>query len=120
LITQVATSPDMANAVDVPAEFTGGALTVPNIPRSAANGNTGTLYFRLRDDPDTVQTLNLPITVAAPGSASTDAATSVTTSPGGGPDSAAQQPQPDASKPALPAAKTDSASTPSATPGPNL
>ena len=121
LITQVATSPDMTNAVDVPAEFTGSALTVPNLPRSAANGNTGTLYFRLRDDPDTVQTLNLPITLAAPGGAATDSATtSVTTTPGGSPDSVAQQPQPDAAKPALPAAKTDSASTPSATPGPNL
>ena len=32
--------------------FTGNALTVPNVPRAAANGNTGTLYLRLRDAAD--------------------------------------------------------------------
>jgi hypothetical protein len=58
LITSVGTTPDMDNAVDVPAEFTGTALSVPNMQRSGTNG---TLYFKLRDDPDTVQTLNLPI-----------------------------------------------------------
>lgn len=58
LITSVGATPDMTNAVDVPPQFTGTALTVPNVPRT---GTTGTLYFKLRDDPDTVQTLNLPI-----------------------------------------------------------
>jgi hypothetical protein len=125
LITQVATNPDMGNAVEVPEEFTGNALTVPNVPRSAANGNTGTLYLRLRDDPETVQTLNLPITLAAPGTASTDAA-SVNTTAGGTPEPAAQQPQTETSKPGSPASKTDPlsktdpASTPGAVPGPNL
>lgn len=62
LIESVGTTPDMANAVDVPAEFTGTALSIPNVPRTGMNG---TLYFKLRDDPDTVQTLNLPISSPA-------------------------------------------------------
>ena len=71
LITAIGATPDMANAVDVPAEFSGTALTVPNVVRASAGGSnngsgpTGTLYLRLRDDPQTVQTLSLPLTVAA-------------------------------------------------------
>jgi hypothetical protein len=124
LITQVATNPDMSDAVDVPAEFTGGALALPNLPRSTANGNTGTLYLRLRDDPDTVQTLNLPITALATGPATTgsDSASSVTTipAPAAKPDPAIQPVSPDS--PILapkPAPKADSASTPGSTPDPN-
>jgi hypothetical protein len=126
LITQVATNPDMNDAVDVPEEFTGSALTVPNIPRSNITGNTGTLYLRLRDDPATVQTLNLPITAAVPGAApaASDSATvpvakpeaaspvlssPVLSSPGAAPDPAA----------AKPAAKADSASGPASAPSPN-
>jgi hypothetical protein len=126
LITQVATNPDMTNAVDVPEEFTGGALTVPNVPRSAVNGgSTGTLYLRLRDDPDTVQTLNLPITasVAGPAVAGGDSATAIPAAP-----AAVAKPEPvvpqtpvdppvSAPKPEL---KTDSASTPGPAPSPNL
>jgi hypothetical protein len=66
LITAVGSTPDMSNAVDVPAEFTGGALQVPNVGRMAASagggGPQGTLYVRLRDDPETVQALSLPLT----------------------------------------------------------
>jgi hypothetical protein len=131
LITQVATNPDMSDAVDVPEQFTGNALTVPNIPRSGVNGNTGTLYLRLRDDPDTVQTLNLPITAVVPGAApaASDSATvpvakpeaaspvlsspvlssPVLSSPGVAPDPAV----------AKPAAKADSASGPASAPSPN-
>jgi hypothetical protein len=61
LITEIAATPDMANPVEVPPEFTGTSLTVPNVARGGTN--PGTLYFRLRDDPDTVQTLNLPVTL---------------------------------------------------------
>ena len=75
LITAVGATPDMVNAVDVPAEFSGTALTVPNVPRtgasgataSGANSPTATLYLRLRDDPQTVQTLSLPIAAATGG-----------------------------------------------------
>jgi hypothetical protein len=123
LITQVATSPDMSNAVDVPPEFTGTALSVPNVVRSGANPNSGTLYFRLRDDPDTVQTLNLPITASVPNGslAAADPATSNS--------APATSAKPDASVPAVrsedagsapkQAPKADSASTPGATSTPN-
>ncbi len=75
LITAVGATPDMANAVDVPAEFSGTALTVPNVARtgasvataSGANSPTATLYLRLRDDPQTVQTLSLPVAAAVAG-----------------------------------------------------
>jgi hypothetical protein len=66
LITAVSASPDMANSIEVPAEFTGNALSVPNTTHASATGTTGTLYLRLRDDPDTIQTLNLPVTSPAP------------------------------------------------------
>jgi hypothetical protein len=71
LITAVGNSPDMDNAVDVPAEFTGETLQVPNVgrpvmvPASApgmSSGPVGMLYVRLRDDPNTVQALSLPLT----------------------------------------------------------
>jgi hypothetical protein len=84
LITEVGTTPDMANAVDVSAEFTGNAISIPNVVRSGANGSSGTLYLRLRDDPSTVQTLNLPISmpVAAASPAATDSATALTPASG--------------------------------------
>ena len=111
LITQVSTNSDMSNAVDVPPEFTGTALTVPNVAHSGTSGASGTLYFRLRDDPDTVQTLNLPITPqAATGTlASTDAATSSGT-PAAKPDEAPTVTHSDEDAP-KPAPKTDSALT---------
>jgi len=106
LITEVATTPDMANAVEVPADFTGSSVTIPNIARSGANGGSGTLYLRLRDDPDTVQTLNLPIsTPGSPISAASDsasAANAVTTA----------APRPDAAGPAAPADATTTTPTP--------
>ena len=74
LITEIAATADMANAVEVPPEFAGTSLAVPNVAHGG--GTSGTLYFRLRDDPDTVQTLNLPVTLpVASGSVSaTDSA----------------------------------------------
>jgi hypothetical protein len=55
LADSFAATPDFSNAVDVPAQFTGTQLSVPH----PANG---LLYVKLRDDPDTVQTLTLPVT----------------------------------------------------------
>jgi len=123
LITQVAVAPDMSNAVDVPPEFTGNTLNVPNLPRSGVNGNTGTLYLRLRDDPENVQTLNLPITLPTGSAASADSAMSAFTipAPAAKPDTPAASPS--ASQPA-PTPKTTPDSTPksdSASPtGPNF
>jgi hypothetical protein len=49
-------TPGLDNAVDVLLDFTGTQLTVPH-----ATG--GVLYLKLRDDPATVQTVTLPVTL---------------------------------------------------------
>jgi hypothetical protein len=112
LITAVSPNPDMSNAVEVPEEFTGTALTVPNIVRSGA---TGTLYLRLRDDPNTVQTLNLPIiTPTATGSLASTAAdpgANLTSAPTAKPDLATPVDVPSPK----PGAKADSTSVPGTT-----
>ena len=51
---------DFSNAIDIPPDFTGAQLAVPR----PANG--GVLYLKLRDDPQTVQTLTLPVTLVTP------------------------------------------------------
>ncbi len=81
LVTAVSANPDMSNPVDVPSEFAGNSITVPNTlkaaPRDSGREQThetgreagrdsgrelvATLYFRLRDDPQTIQTLSLPV-----------------------------------------------------------
>ncbi len=83
LIAAVSAAPDMSNAVDVPLEFASTALPVPNIaPNPLRAGTTGTLYVRLRDDPDTIQTLTLPITPVATNSpAGADAAATAASAP---------------------------------------
>ncbi len=63
LITAVGANAEMNGAVDVPPQFTGNTLTVPNAGKAST---TGTLYVRLRDDPATVQAVSLPVTAAAP------------------------------------------------------
>ena len=60
LAESVAASPDFDNAVDVPADFTGTQLTVPHPVN-------GVLYLKLRDDPETVQTLALSVMPLTPG-----------------------------------------------------
>ena len=60
LAASVAASPDFDNAVDVPADFTGTQLTVPHPVN-------GMLYLKLRDDPETVQTLALSAMPLTPG-----------------------------------------------------
>jgi hypothetical protein len=94
----------MANAVDVPPQFTGNTLVVPN---TAHANPAGTLYVRLRDDPATVQALNLPVTPAGPlnssgasaaaeavqtPSAATTAANAAAAKPDAGTDTAAPSP----------------------------
>lgn len=54
LIASIASTPEFGNAVKVPPEFTGTQLSVPH----PANG---VLCLKLRDDPQTVQTLTLPV-----------------------------------------------------------
>ncbi len=60
LAESVASSSDFDNAVNVPADFTGTQLTVPHPV-------TGVLYLKLRDDPETVQTLALSAMPMPPG-----------------------------------------------------
>ncbi len=59
LAASISSTEDFANATEVPPDFTGGQLVVPH----PANG---VLYLKLRDDPGTVQTLSLPVTLVAP------------------------------------------------------
>jgi hypothetical protein len=55
LVDSLASTQDFANPTEVPADFTGTQLTVPHPVN-------GTLYLKLRDDPDTVQTMTMPVT----------------------------------------------------------
>jgi len=61
LARSIGSTSDFENSVDVPADFTGTQMTVPH----PANG---VLYLKLRDDPETVQTLALSVLPATPGS----------------------------------------------------
>ncbi len=63
LAASIAATEDFDNAADLPPEFTGTQISVPHPVN-------GVLYLKLRDDPETVQTLNLPVTLvnAAPSS----------------------------------------------------
>ena len=54
LATSIAATPEFDSATEVPQEFTGTQLTVPH-PAG------GTLYMKLRDDPETAQTITLPV-----------------------------------------------------------
>jgi hypothetical protein len=58
LANSIGTAPDMDNATDVPPDFTGTQLSV-------SHPTNGTLYLKLRDDPNTVQTLTLPVMPAS-------------------------------------------------------
>ena len=54
LVEAVSGSADFSDPIEVPADYTAAQLAVPH----PANGS---LYLKLRDDPETVQTLNLPV-----------------------------------------------------------
>ncbi|HVC47382.1 MAG TPA: hypothetical protein VND90_09060 [Terracidiphilus sp.] len=58
LAASFSSSPDFETSTDVPPDFTGTQLTVPH-PAD------GILYLKLRDDPQTVQILSLPISLIA-------------------------------------------------------
>ncbi len=59
LAASIGSTPEFDVATDVPPDFTGTQLNVPH----PVNGS---LYLRLRDDPETVQTLSLLVTPIAP------------------------------------------------------
>lgn len=60
LAVSIAATPEFDNPVDVPPDFTGTQLTVPHPVN-------GALFVKLRDDPATVQTLELPVLPMAAG-----------------------------------------------------
>jgi len=94
LITEVSVNSDMSNAVEVPGEFMGASLAVPN---QAKPGPSATLYLKLRDDPATVHTLNLPITAipsATGPAAGSDSAAKPETKPDPKPDAKSEAPAP--------------------------
>jgi hypothetical protein len=62
LVASISATGDFDNAIDLPPEFTGTQISVPH----PANG---VLYLKLRDDPETVQTLTLPVTLMSPAAA---------------------------------------------------
>jgi len=75
LAASIAATPEFDNAVDLPLDFTGTQVSIPH-PLN------GVLYLKLRDDPETVQTLTLPVKlVNASASAAASAQTQPTTAP---------------------------------------
>ena len=59
LAESISAAEDFSNPTEIPPDFTGAQLVVPH----PANG---VLYLKLRDDPQTVQTLTLPVTLVTP------------------------------------------------------
>ncbi len=59
LAASFAAAPDFGDSTNVAPEFTGTQIVVPHPVN-------GTLYLKLRDDPATVQTLTLPVTLISP------------------------------------------------------
>jgi hypothetical protein len=59
LMDSIASTQDFNNATEVPTGFTGAQIAVPH----PANG---TLYLKLRDDPEILQSLTLPVTPIGP------------------------------------------------------
>jgi hypothetical protein len=100
LIDLVSATSDLANSTEVPPDFTGAQLAVPHPVN-------GALYFKLRDDPNTVQILNMPVTLLAPA-----AATAASAAP-----AASAAAQPAITPPPLPAASSPADPSP-AKPGP--
>ena len=64
LVDSISSTEDFGNATEIPPDFTGAQFTVPHPV-------AGILYLKLRDDPSTVQTINLPVTLMSPSVAQT-------------------------------------------------
>jgi len=95
LAAYISASPEFENPVDVPADFTGTQLTVPHPVN-------GLLYLRLRDDPETVQTLSLSVLPLTPATQTPTAPTAVKPSASG-----TTTEQQSAQTPAPPPSKTE-------------
>ena len=75
LVESVSASSDFTDPIEVPADYTAAQLAVPH-------PTNGPLYLKLRDDPGTVQTLNLPAQLM-PGPAAPPAAPAAAPGPTG-------------------------------------
>ena len=95
LAASVAATSDFGNSTDIPADFTGGQVAVPH----PANGN---LFLKLRDDPQTVQTLSMPITLIPPATQPGGQAAGGQAQPAAPPAAPAGPPKPDNPAPAKP------------------
>src|SRR6185437_984038 len=127
LATSFSATQDFADPTPVPLDFTGTQLEVPH----PATG--GALYVKLRDDPVTIQTLNMPVTLvperslasdghravpatgAAPQTAAPAAGTSVS-SPANGANPASPSPTQPSDQQAAPPAATPTVPTKETTP----
>jgi len=107
LADSFAASPDFEVPTVVPQDFTGTQLSVPH----PANG---VLYLKLRDDPVTVQTLTLPITLITP--AESKAAAQMQATPAAQPAAEPSDTSPPASPEATVPANPQSAVDPSPAP----
>jgi hypothetical protein len=94
LAASIGSTPEFDIATDVPPDFTGTQLSVPHPVN-------GLLYLKLRDDPETVQTLALTVTPSGP-----PAAGSATAKPSNAPAPTDVQ-TPPATTPQAPQTKTD-------------
>ncbi len=113
LADSFAATPDFDNPTDVPQDFTGTQLLVPH-PAG------GTLYLKLRDDPETVQTLTLPVTLLSSAESKAVAAQVQPAAPSAAPPDTLPTPDgPAATEPANPPAApaSDPGTTPNASPG---
>ena len=78
LAESISAAEDFSNPTEIPPDFTGAQLVVPH----PANG---ALYLKLRDDPQTVQTLTLPVTLVGPASSPVPQTAAIQTQPAAAP-----------------------------------
>lgn len=122
LVDSISSTQDFANPTEIPSDFTGAQFTVPHPV-------AGILYLKLRDDPSTVQTINLPVMLMSPSLAQaaaplapiqTPVAPSAPSAPANSPAPPADSAAPD--KPGetpKPEAAADSSPSPGAAPKPS-
>ena len=92
LAESISAAEDFSNPTEIPPDFTGAELAVPH----PANG---VLYLKLRDDPQTVQTLTLPVTMVTPASPPPGQTAAIQTEPASVPATPPAEPAAPASKP---------------------
>jgi hypothetical protein len=119
LADSIAATPDFETSTEVPQDFTGTQLNVPH-------PTNGVLFLKLRDDPATVQTLTLPVTLITPAESKAAAAqmqSAPATQPAAGPSTTSdsgERANPPAAKDSTSAAPAASQDAQPGTPTPKL